>query len=74
VKALLTALLTAALVLGGGVSAEAAKRRWPAHVTKPCKQEDGPGPCYWDAQKRGNHIGRSYWLDRRERRHYVRKK
>ena len=30
---------------------------------QPCENEDGPGPCYWDAQVRGNGEGRSYVID-----------
>jgi hypothetical protein len=26
----------------------------------PCAQEDSPGPCYWDAQERGNGTGHSF--------------
>lgn len=29
---------------------------------KPCKRDDGPAPCYWDAGVRGNGHGLSYWL------------
>lgn len=28
-----------------------------------CQYEDGPGPCYWDAQTRGNGKGRSFTMD-----------
>lgn len=28
-----------------------------------CQYEDGPGPCYWDAQVRGNGTGRSFTMD-----------
>jgi hypothetical protein len=27
---------------------------------KPCAHEDGAGPCYWNARKRGNSKGRSF--------------
>lgn len=39
----------------------------------PCAYEDGgPAlPCYWDAGKRGNHRGASYWIDKRGTAHYV---
>jgi hypothetical protein len=26
----------------------------------PCATEDSPGPCFWDAQTRGNHLGHSF--------------
>jgi hypothetical protein len=29
---------------------------------EPCVNEDGPGPCYWDAKEFGNHVGDSYIL------------
>ena len=29
----------------------------------PCADEDGPGPCYWDASTRGNGIGSSFLID-----------
>lgn len=27
---------------------------------KPCRNEDGPGPCIWDGRHMGNGTGRSY--------------
>lgn len=39
-----------------------------------CRHEDGSGQraaCYWDASERGNLTGRDYWLDRRDRVHFV---
>lgn len=30
-----------------------------------CASEDAPGPCFWDATKRGNHLGRSFVRDAR---------
>lgn len=36
----------------------------PARWLPPCQGEDGPGPCFWNAGKRGNHKGISYVLDR----------
>ena len=27
---------------------------------RPCGNEDGPAPCYWDASHRGNHQGTSF--------------
>lgn len=29
-------------------------------MTTPCSHEDSPGPCYWDATERGNHMGHSF--------------
>lgn len=44
----------------------------------PCALEDGSGPnqslpCYWDAGKRGNKIGRSFWIDKSGHFHYVKR-
>ena len=37
-------------------------------MSTPCPQEDSPGPCYWDADERGNLVGDSFiQLDPRER-------
>lgn len=38
---------------------------------RPCVAEDGPGPCYWRADTRGNHEGRSFWIDRSGHVHYT---
>lgn len=35
----------------------------PVFVVPPCMEEDGPGPCFWDAQNVGNGIGTSYFID-----------
>jgi hypothetical protein len=35
----------------------------PVFVVPPCMEEDGPGPCYWDAQNVGNGVGTSYFID-----------
>ncbi len=43
----------------------------PAMPTKPCAQEDSRGPCFWDAGRRGNHRGYSFWVDRHNRIHYL---
>jgi hypothetical protein len=29
---------------------------------EPCAEEDSDGPCYWDAQERGNGIGHSFYV------------
>lgn len=46
----------------------------PTHHTttlKPCKYEDSPGPCYWNARKRGNHKGRSFIVTKSGKVYYV---
>lgn len=52
-KHLTAAALTAALLIAP--SAAAATDRTP-----PCRSEDSPGRCVWDAQHRGNGQGRSF--------------
>jgi hypothetical protein len=37
----------------------------------PCPEEDSPGPCYWDAEHRGNGLGTSFWVDADGRIHYL---
>lgn len=50
---------------------------WPASLSaadthmRPCASEDSPGPCFWDAGRRGNHRGYSFWVDRRNHVHYL---
>lgn len=39
--------------------------------TKPCRNEDGPGPCFWDAGKAGNGTGNSFWIDADDNTHYL---
>jgi len=39
---------------------------WPA-----CDFEDSPGPCYWDAQNRGNGKGLSFTVDADGTRKYL---
>lgn len=57
------ALIAIALVIPAGDAPAPA----PAVVVKArqmgykaCKHEDSPGPCYWNATKRGNGNGRSF--------------
>lgn len=38
--------------------------------TTPCENEDGPGPCFWDATTAGNGIGTSFWIDCAQSFHY----
>ena len=33
-------------------------------VLAPCVTEDAPGPCFWDAQNRGNGLGKSFIVDK----------
>ena len=37
----------------------------------PCEYEDSTGPCYWDAQVRGNGEGRSFVIDENQEIHYL---
>ncbi len=34
----------------------------PAALYPPCATEDAPGPCHWDASKRGNGAGQSFYV------------
>lgn len=53
VGAFLASVMAFGLAIGVGLVAFAANR--------PCVTEDSnPGLCYWNAQTRGNHKGRSY--------------
>lgn len=57
-RLLALAALLAAIAFG------AIPRPIDAVATLPaCSTEDAPGPCYWDAQARGNGIGTSFWVD-----------
>ena len=38
---------------------------------QPCAEEDSAGPCYWDAGKRGNGEGLSFWVDAQQAVHYT---
>lgn len=42
----------------------------PSVSLAPCAFEDGPGPCSWDASKRGNGSGLSFDLDAAGNVHY----
>lgn len=37
----------------------------------PCANEDGPGPCFWDAGAAGNGVGNSFWVDCHQVGHYL---
>ncbi len=39
--------------------------------TRPCREQDSPGPCVWDAGLRGNGHGASFWRDARGHVHYL---
>ncbi len=38
---------------------------------KPCENEDGPGPCKWNARTMGNGVGNSFWIDSMACFHYL---
>lgn len=66
----ITALAIAAVVALTAQPAHAAPRN-----LAPCVHEDGSGgplPCLWDASERGNGIGRSFWIGRNGKVHYIR--
>lgn len=68
------------VVLGGAISAEFISQakddvsfREVTIPDRPCANEDGPAPCFWDAGVRGSD-GASFWLTRqgeRVRVHYL---
>ena len=39
-------------------------------VYVPCAEEDSAGPCFWDATKRGNGYGQSFYVDSLQVVHY----
>lgn len=43
-----------------------------ARYLPPCREEDGPSPCRWDAARMGNGVGHSFYLDRDACIHYTR--
>jgi hypothetical protein len=55
----LYALLAALLILGGYFLGawENSGDGYVAPLVPSCVFEDGPGPCYWDADTQGNGIG-----------------
>jgi len=70
----LTAAVAGTLLAAGIVTATEAHAA-PVKRLAPCVFEDGSGgalPCLWDASKRGNHKGRSYWFDRQGHQHFIR--
>ncbi|MGH3445815.1 MAG: hypothetical protein ACRDPB_10610 [Nocardioidaceae bacterium] len=74
--AAVAAALIALIALAAVPSAVAHRRGAPAyrHValpTHPCRYEDSPGPCVWDAGLRGNGHGASFWRDAHSHLHYV---
>ncbi|USH45907.1 hypothetical protein SEA_VIEENROSE_72 [Streptomyces phage VieEnRose] len=65
--AVVVAALTLAVSSGAG-TADAA----PKPTYKPCRYEDSPGPCYWDAGSFGNGRGHSFYVTPTQRVRYVR--
>lgn len=57
---LIAALLIAPLLTGCGLIATMPDAE---PTLGPCDFEDGPGPCYWDAEHRGNGLGDSFVID-----------
>ncbi|MFE9925177.1 hypothetical protein ACFYQA_27465 [Streptomyces sp. NPDC005774] len=48
-------------------TAKASKTQYvptPVLPTRPCRDDSDDRNCYWDAAKRGNGKGYSYWVDR----------
>jgi hypothetical protein len=52
------------LLAGGTVAAEAKGNApsWAPKGYKACATEDSAGPCYWDASKRGNRKGLTFYV------------
>lgn len=57
-KILTIAALTVATACGTGHQVHESPK--PTIKSTPCATEDSPGPCYWDAQHRGNGKGKSF--------------
>ena len=51
--------------------ADRPRYRHIALPTRPCRSEDSPGPCVWDAGLRGNGQGASFWRDVHGHLHYL---
>ncbi len=69
-RSIATAIIALALIAFAPSAATAA----PIKKLSPCVFEDGSGgplPCFWNAAKQGNGVGRSFWVDTRGRVHYV---
>ena len=43
---------------------------WVPAGVGPCITEDSDGPCYFDAESRGDGKGRSFWVDGRNMLHF----
>jgi hypothetical protein len=56
---------TLALSVAVGVPGGVVRAQTPA-----CVEEDSPGPCFWDADVRGNGIGLSFTVDAQQVVHY----
>lgn len=48
--------------MSGGQYSQAPTRPPAADYLPPCENEDGPGPCRWNAQTMGNGVGLSYTI------------
>jgi len=49
----------------GPVQVQTVASATPAWPTKPCRDDDSNSrDCFWDAGKRGNGKGHSYWVDK----------
>jgi len=64
-------LITLTLAILAGVMRGPAPAARAAGVPA-CQQEDGPGPCFWDAGTSGNGQGDSFYLDAAGRFYYTR--
>jgi len=73
------AALAAVLIAAPATAAASAADTTPSrphyrHITlptRPCAEEDSPGPCVWDAGLRGNGHGASFWRDADGHVHYL---
>lgn len=59
-----TAALAAVAIATPAVAATIHPIDDPNYRYAPCAQEDGPGPCIWDARHTGNGIGHSFYMNR----------
>lgn len=63
-RALIAAVLVAATLSGcqGIAPAESGPVVAPWNSLPACENEDGPGPCVWDAGTEGNGVGSSFYI------------
>lgn len=81
IKGKIVTIVAIGVALAGGVAGAGWALSGPSHpapvsTTDPrklpaCATEDSNGPCYWNAETRGNHLGRSFWVDSSNRVHYL---